>query len=75
MSSITNSFPLSPFSHRRAAGRNRQGPNARSADRVAAAAARFSAHFRFDGTQDYFAEMWPPRLLERLQEPLTRYHE
>jgi hypothetical protein len=26
-------------------------------------------------TEDLFGQLWSPRLLDRLQEPLTRYHE
>jgi hypothetical protein len=30
---------------------------------------------RFAAKEDFFSQMWAPGLLDRLQVPLTRYHE
>ena len=75
MSALTTTLPFSPATHRSATRTDRPGQPVGSANRLRPGGALPAARFRFDDTQDYFAEMWTPGLLERLQEPLTRYRE
>jgi hypothetical protein len=75
MSSLTTTLPFSPATHRRATRPARPYKPAGLVNRSRPGALLPVARFRFDGTRDFFAEMWTPGLLERLQEPLTRHRE